>query len=240
MNQLLPIRQLLESHAATQQISSKAFFKTGEGQYAAHDQFLGIKVPTLRTIAKEFAQLPTQGIKGLLASPYNEERLLGLFILVNQYQKGDLQLKESIYQFYLDHLQHVNNWNLVDSSAHLILGAHLFETKTNNELLVQLAHSATMWERRIAIVATWYFIRKKELGWTFQLAEALLQDKQDLIHKAAGWMLREAGQVDNTQLIVFLDEYAPTMPRTMLRYAIERLSPLERIAYLNKRNRHII
>jgi 3-methyladenine DNA glycosylase AlkD len=235
MSQLLHIRQLLESHAKIQQGNVKSFFKTGVGQYAAHDQFLGVNVPTLRKVAKEFSTLSLQDIQGLLASPINEERLLGLLILVNQYQKADLPLKQSIYQFYLEHLHHVNNWNLVDSSAHLILGAHLFETNADKELLTVLAKSTTMWERRISVVATWYFIRNKELNWTFQLAEMLLQDNHDLIHKAVGWMLREAGKANEAQLIMFLDQHAATMPRTMLRYAIERLAPPKRKFYLDRR-----
>ncbi len=235
MSQLLHIRQLLESHAKIKQGNVKSFFKTGVGQYAAQDQFLGVNVPTLRKIAKEFSTLSLQDIQGLLGSPINEERLLGLLILVNQYQKADLSVKQSIYQFYLDHLQHVNNWNLVDSSAHLILGAHLFDINADQELLMVLAKSTILWERRIAIVATWYFIRQKELNWTFQLAEMLLQDKHDLIHKAVGWMLREAGRVDEGQLITFLNQHAAAMPRTMLRYAIERLAPPKRAFYLAKR-----
>ncbi len=235
MSQLLHIRQLLESHAKIQQGNVKSFFKTGTGQYAAHDQFLGVNVPTLRKVSKEFSTLSLQDIQGLLASPINEERLLGLLILVTQYQKADVPLKQSIYQFYLDHLQHVNNWNLVDSSAHLILGAHLFDTNADKELLTVLAKSTIMWERRISIVATWYFIRKKELNWTFQLAEMLLQDKHDLIHKAVGWMLREAGKVNEAQLITFLNQHAAGMPRTMLRYAIERLALPKRKFYLDRR-----
>jgi 3-methyladenine DNA glycosylase AlkD len=235
MSQLLHIRQLLASHAKIQQGNVKSFFKTGTGQYAAHDQFIGVNVPTLRKITKEFSTLSLQDIQGLLASLINEERLLGLLILVSQYQKADLPLKQSIYQFYLDHLQHVNNWNLVDSSAHLIVGAHLFDTHADKELLIVLAKSTNLWERRISIVATWYFIRKKELSWTFQLAEMLLQDKHDLIHKSVGWMLREAGKVNEAQLITFLNQHAAAMPRTMLRYAIERLAPPKREFYLDRR-----
>lgn len=232
MQQLLHVRQLLESHAKAQQGNFKSFFKTGVGQYAAQEHFLGVNVPTLRKVAKEFSTLLLPDIEGLLASSINEERLLGLLILVNQYQKADSSLKQSIYHFYLEHLQHVNNWNLVDSSAHPILGAHLFNTTTDKGILKVLAGSTILWERRVSIVATWYFIRNKELSWTFQLAELLLQDKQDLIHKAVGWMLREAGKVDETQLIKFLDQHATVMPRTMLRYAIERLAPPPRKAYL--------
>lgn len=235
MQQLLAIRQLLESHARIQQANVTYFFKTGTGQYAAHDQFLGVKVPTLRKVSKEFATLSLPDIQVLLTSVINEERLLGLFILVNQYQKADSPLKQRIYQFYLDHLQHVNNWNLVDSSAHLIVGAHLFNSHADKVLLLNLAKSTVLWERRIAIVATWYFIRNKELSWTFQLAEVLLQDKHDLIHKAVGWMLREAGKVDEIELVNFLNQHAAAMPRTMLRYAIERLKPSEKKLYLSKK-----
>lgn len=198
------------------------FFKMGSGDYAEHDRFRGITVPTLRKIAKKFFTVTLQDVQILLQSHYNEERFLALVILVHHYQQGDDSYKKKMYQFYMQNLTYVNNWNLVDSSAHLIVGAHLFERDCS--LLVQLAQSHNIWERRIAIVATWYFIRNSELEWTFKIAKLLLNDSHDLIHKAAGWMLREAGKKDEVQLVTFLDQHMYAMPRTMLRYAIERLS----------------
>jgi 3-methyladenine DNA glycosylase AlkD len=206
------------------------FFKTKPGDYAHHDQFIGITVPTLRRIAKGFTLATLEDLAFLIQSPVNEERLLALIILTQQYKIVSDENKEEIYQFYINNLQHVNNWNLVDSSAHLIIGAHLFERDCS--LLKQLAGSENLWERRVAIVATWYFIRKSELKWTFKIAKLLQNDPHDLIHKAVGWMLREAGKKDETKLISFLANYAHQMPKTMLRYAIERLSKEQQAAII--------
>lgn len=202
------------------------FFKTTPGHYAEHDRFLGIPVPSLRQIAKKHSALPLTDIQTLLASPYNEERLLALFILAHQYKKSP----EPTYQFYLKNLAHVNNWNLVDSSAHLIIGAHLY-TK-DKSLLLTLANSKNLWEKRIAIIATLYFIKKDQLDWTFKIAEILLHDTHDLIHKAVGWMLREAGKRNEDELTLFLDIHHAQMPRTMLRYSIEKYPPDIRARYL--------
>lgn len=185
----------------------------------------------MRKLAKEFSNLPLSDVAKLIKSRINEERLLALIILVNQYQKSDKDAREKRFQFYLDHLQHVNNWNLVDSSAHLIIGIHLLNG--DKKLLSSLAKSTIMWERRIAIVSTWYFIRKDQLEWTFKIALLLLKDEHDLIHKAVGWMLREAGKKDEVLLIEFLNEHANKMPRTMLRYAIEKLTTTKRKHYLS-------
>ncbi len=206
------------------------FYKTSPGDYAEHDQFIGVSVPALRQIARQYKTLPLSAVQLLLESPINEERLLALLILVNRYQKENAQTKQEIYQFYLKNLQHINNWNLVDASAHLIVGAHLLNADKTK--LITLTKSPILWERRIAIVATWYFIRHHQLKPTIQIAELLLQDQHDLIQKAVGWMLREAGKRDQQVLINFLEKYAPLMPRTMLRYAIEKFSADERKAYL--------
>lgn len=203
------------------------FFKTGPGAYAAHDRFLGIKVPDLRKIARRFSP-PLGAIEELILSPYNEERLLALFFLVDRFKKEE----EEVYRFYMSHLPQINNWNLVDASAHLIAGAYHF--KRDRAPLYTLAKSPVMWERRIAMVATWFFIRRLELEPTFQLAETLLSDAHDLIHKAAGWMLREAGKKDQGRLLQFLERHAGNMPRTMLRYSIEKLSSSERNRLLGK------
>ncbi len=203
------------------------YFKTSPGDYAEHDRFMGITVPVLRKIAKRFITISLGELGFLIQSQINEERLLTLIILAAQYKAGALAQKEEIYQFYRTNMRHINNWNLVDSSAHLIIGAHLFERDRNE--LKELAASQNLWERRIAIVSTWYFIRKSDLEWTFKIAKLLLNDSHDLIHKAVGWMLREAGKKDEVRLISFLYEYAHQMPKTMVRYAMERLSKEQKI-----------
>lgn len=230
MNTLSTIQSILQKSVKSPSLQRGMYFKTGPGDYAEHDQFLGISVPNLRKIAQQYPDLSLVDLYTLLASAINEERLLALIILVNQYQKADTHTKEKIYQFYRDNLQQVNNWNLVDASAPEIMGAHLFHA--DKSLLIQLANSNNLWERRIAIVSTWYFIRKQSFDDTIRIATLLLQDKADLIHKATGWMLREMGKRDQQQLILFLEKFATKMPRTMLRYAIERFSPDERKAYL--------
>ncbi len=210
------------------------YFKTGRGDYAEHDQFIGVRVPTLRMIAKQFSTLPQKEIHCLLSSHINEERLLALILLTHQYKKGSLEEKDRIYNFYIQNLSFINNWNLVDSSAHLIMGAHLWDK--DKSYLIELASSSSLWERRIAIVSTWYFIRQKDLQWTFKIATLLLHDSHDLIHKAVGWMLREAGEKDHAPLMHFLDEHSHHMPRTMLRYAIEKLSEEQRQLYLRRKS----
>ena len=230
MNQ---IKSILAVSATIAKDRQSYFFKTGAGNYAEHDQFIGVTVPKLRAIAKNFLDLSQVEIVQLLESPINEERFLGLIILLSQYQKTDNAHKNELYQFYMNNLKHVNNWNLVDASAHLIVGAHLFDK--NRDVLISLAQSDILWERRIAIVATWYFIRKNDLAWTFKIASLLLNDTHDLIHKSVGWMLREAGKKDEQQLITFLNAHAAHMPRTMLRYAIEKFPEQQRKAYLKTR-----
>lgn len=210
-------------------------FKTGPGAYAQQERFLGLTVPALRKLAKCYKGLNRSELKVLLYSPYNEERLLALFILIHQYEQSDDQGKHSCFEFYLEHVDQVNNWNLVDSSAHWIIGAYLYETGKHYEQLEALIASPSLWRRRVGIVATWMFIRKNELEWTFKLAERLLCDPEDLMHKATGWMLREAGKRDEGALRQFLNKYATRMPRTLLRYAIERLDPGLRKRYLGMR-----
>lgn len=244
MKQLLEIQQKLRQAAIGTPHSVARFFKTGCGQYAEHDRFLGVSVPTIRRIAKQFYDMPLHEIVELLQSLYNEERLSALILLVHQYKKADQAMKEQIYELYLSQSKQVNNWNLVDSSAHLIVGAHLAGLGLARKgrslidrdpvILLTLAQSDDLWQRRIAIVATWYFIRKDDFAWTFRIAKLLLHDEHDLIHKATGWMLREAGKKDQQALRLFLDEHAHLMPRTMLRYALEKFSHDERKGYLNK------
>ncbi len=210
------------------------FFKTGIGDYGQHDRFIGVTVPNLRKIAKNFSKLSLAEIQKLIESRINEERLLALLILNIQYQKAAIEDKEKLYKFYLKNLKQVNNWNLVDSSAHLIIGAHLLNQ--DKTILLTLAKSEIMWHRRIAIVTTWHFIRNNNLEWTFRIAKILLNDQHDLIHKAVGWMLREAGKKDQNQLIKFLNQYITQMPRTMLRYSIEKFPEDQRKGYFEVKN----
>ncbi len=235
MSNASTIQTLLKQHIKPSRRDGSYFFKTGPGEYAEHDKFLGVTVPAVRLVAKQFVDASLNDVKALLSSPYNEERLLALFILVSQYRKADELIKKRLYQFYIDDIEQVNNWNLVDASAHHIIGAYLFEYGHNQEVLLELAQSNDLWKRRIAIIATWYCIKKFDFSWTLTIARMLLHDKHDLIHKAVGWMLREVGQKDINQLKSFLDEHAAIMPRTMLRYAIEKLQQDKRNMYLIKR-----
>lgn len=225
------IQSHLSSIATLQRAQqSQKFFKTGKGEYSEQDIFIGITVPQLRTIAKEFAKLPLSQIQILITSKIHEERLLALFILVDQYKRGNDHEKDIIYHFYLNNIHHINNWDLVDSSAHLIIGPH----PQNNNLLLTLSRSQILWQRRIAIVATWHAIKQNNFTSTITIAKILLNDTHDLIHKAVGWMLREVGKRDNNVLEQFLDTYAAKMPRTMLRYAIEKMPEEKRKFYLKK------
>lgn len=208
------------------------FFKRGKGQYAEHDCFLGIVVPQLRRIAKLYRKVAFDVCLSLLQSSFNEERLLGLFILVDHYNKGNALDKKAIFMLYTENLNFINNWNLVDSSAHFIIGAHLFDQE-DKSYLMELSLSPNLWHRRIGIISTFFFIRKNQYQWTIKLAELLLHDKHDLIHKAVGWMLREMGQKEEQYLKNFLDLHAKSMPRTMLRYSIEKLPTEERKMYMN-------
>jgi 3-methyladenine DNA glycosylase AlkD len=205
-------------------------FKTGPGDYAEHDKFLGLTNPFVRNFAKNHINLSLNELQSLLESEYNEERFLALIILAEQYKNANDVFAEEIYQFYLTNTAHVNNWNLVDTSAHLIVGAHLVDKDRSH--LIELARSPLLWERRIAIVSTLQFIRNKDLNWTFKLAELLLTDDQDLIHKAVGWMMREAGKKDVVPLLSFLDAHAAVMPRVMLRYSLEKLDAAQKKHYM--------
>jgi 3-methyladenine DNA glycosylase AlkD len=224
------IRNILHGMAANSGSRPTQFFKTGIGDYAEHDKFIGVSVPALRKIAQDFANLTIDEIRTLLMSGINEERLLALIILVKKYQRASDEQKTILYQCYLQNLQKINNWNLVDSSAHFIMGDYLY--KKDRSILIELAASHNVWNRRIAIITTWYFVRNNDFAWTIKIAKILLHDNHDLIHKAVGWMLREVGKKNQLVLVAFLDEDALYMPRTMLRYAIEKLSDPLRKQYL--------
>jgi 3-methyladenine DNA glycosylase AlkD len=206
------------------------FFKTGPGQYGEGDKFLGLRVPTLRALARNYAELSRRDVLKMLASPWHEERLLALVIMVNAYESGDAIERKLVHRDYLANTRYINNWDLVDASAGGIVGAHL--DPGNIALLVRLARSKDMWERRIAIVSTFYFIKRNEFRPTLRIASMLLHDAHDLIHKAVGWMLREVGKRDRTVLDEFLRRHYHGMPRTMLRYAIERHPEALRKKYL--------
>ena len=201
--------------------NSAWFFRTGEGQYGHGDRFLGITVPVQRRIANRYVHLPLTGVEKLLASPIHEHRFVALEILVAQYEQGNIE----VFDFYLKHTKFINNWDLVDTSAPYIVGKHLLTRP--RKILYRLAKSKNLWERRIAIVSTQTFIRAGEIEDTFAIAKILLTDEHDLIHKAVGWMLRETGKQSAPALVKFLKEHYAQMPRTALRYAIERF-PAER------------
>jgi 3-methyladenine DNA glycosylase AlkD len=206
--------------------SAQRYFKTAPGEYGEGDQFIGIRVPVLRKLAKEFRGLPLSEAKVLLDSPIHEERLLALLILVDAYHRANETGRAEIYALYLQRLDRVNNWDLVDTSAPHIVGRHLADQ--SREVLFRLARSKNLWHRRVAILATQSFIRQNDFAHTLRLAELLRDDEQDLMHKAVGWMLREVGERDLVVLKKFLDQHADRMPRTMLRYAIEKLPERER------------
>jgi len=206
------------------------FFKTGPGEYGEGDVFLGLQVPVLRRLAREFENLPMPAVQSLLNSPIHEARLLALLLLVREYVRGDEGVKRRIYDFYLGNTSRINNWDLVDLSAPSIVGDFL--ATRSRAPLRRLARSASLWERRISIVATGRFIRDNDFDATFAIAGMLLRDPEDLIHKATGWMLREVGKRDIAALEGFLNQHSQTMPRTMLRYAIERFPEGRRQEYL--------
>jgi 3-methyladenine DNA glycosylase AlkD len=206
------------------------FFKTGPGEYGEGDRFLGIKVPELRRVAKELQQVRYETVKVLLKSPFHEERLLALLVLIGKYSKADETEKKRIYDLYLKHTPWINNWDLVDLSAEHIVGDFLWQK--DKRPLHRLAKSGILWERRIAIIATYHFIKKKAFSETLKISERLLSDKEDLIHKAVGWMLREVGKRDLEIEEAFLKVHYKSMPRTMLRYAIERFPEAKRQRYL--------
>jgi 3-methyladenine DNA glycosylase AlkD len=208
------------------------FFKTGKGQYGEGDVFLGIVVPKQRTVAKKYSGLSLGEIGRLLTSKIHEHRFVALIILVNTYKNADEEDREKIVDFYLKQTRNINNWDLVDLSAPNILGEYLFDK--DRTVLFRLARSKNLWERRIAIMSTFAFIRKNDFKDTGRISELLLHDSHDLIHKAVGWMLREVGKRDLKTEEDFLERQYSLMPRTMLRYAIERFGVEKRKKFLNK------
>lgn len=230
-----PLRSDLQKLADKKKAKLLArYFKTGEGEYAEGDIFLGITVPAQRSIAKKYKDLNIEEIRVLLKSKIHEERLVGLLILVQQFKRADENEKAKIFNFYLSNVDGVNNWDLVDLSAPNIVGGYLIIKKKMRSILTKLGKSKNLWERRIAVVSTFAFMKEKEFEPSIRIAELLISDKNDLIHKAVGWMLREVGKADTNVLEEFLRRHYKVMPRTMLRYAIEKFDDKKRKFYLNR------
>lgn len=234
MNNLESIRSDLKSLADPQRaIHSQRFFKTGKGEYGEGDIFIGLTNPQLHTLTKQHLHLTLAELQELLNSKIHEERLIALLILVKQFQKAkkDHKVQYQIYNFYLNNAKKINNWDLVDLSAPKILGEFLLKNQ-DQTILRQLAKSENLWEKRISIISTLTFIKNRKFGETLALAEMLLDDKHDLIHKAVGWALREIGKKNSNVLETFLLQNHKKMPRTMLRYAIEKFPEDKRQKYL--------
>jgi 3-methyladenine DNA glycosylase AlkD len=208
------------------------FFKTGKGQYGEGDVFWGIRVPVIREIVKKFKEASLKDVQELLDSKVHEHRLTGLLILVERYKQKEN--KKEIYDFYLKNTKNINNWDLVDLTAPNIVGNFLLEKKKERKILYSLVKSSNLWERRISILSTFTLLRNKEYEDTLKLSKILLNDKHDLIHKAVGWMLRELGKRDKAIEIEFLEKHCKVMPRTMLRYSLEKFDVKEREKYMKK------
>lgn len=232
MTTAYPQQQLKKLANPQKAIGVARFFKTGKGEYGEGDIFLGITVPQIRIVAKQCKDLSLKEIQKLLQSKIHEERLLALIILVNQFKKEDEDKQKQIFNLYLSNTKYINNWDLVDASAEYIVGGYLINR--SKTILKTLAQSKLLWERRIAIMATFQFIKQKQHEHTFIIAKILLKDDHDLIHKAVGWMLREVGKrISEAIEETFLQQHYQKMPRTMLRYAIERFDEKKRKKYLN-------
>ncbi len=229
------IIKALEKLASPKKAQKSAyFFKTGPGEYGEGDIFIGLTVPEQRIIAKEYKNIKFGEVQKLLHSPIHEHRFTALLILILQFEKSDAERQSEIYQLYLKNTKYINNWDLVDVSSHKILGKYLLDNPIKKTILYKLAKSSDLWERRIAIVSTWAFIRQEQLEDTIKISALLLNDSQNLIHKATGWMLREMGKRNEKILKKFLDTYSKVMPRTMLRYSIEKLPTDNRKKYMAK------
>ena len=224
------IAQLKSFASLERKKTNQRFFKTGPGQYSEHEQFIGVRVPQIRLIAKQhFKQIDFSEIDQLIINPIHEVRFCALIILMNQYQANN---QETVFNYYLDHISSVNNWDLVDTSVPAIIGDYLVNHSEKTTLLFKWADSDDLWERRIAIVATFAFIRQNQFKLTLAISQLLLKDQEDLIHKAVGWMLREVYKKDINICMTFLRENYAQLPRTTLRYAIERMPEIDRKAYL--------
>lgn len=230
--------ELRKYATASNKKTNEWFFKTGPGQYGHGDQFIGVKVPEIRKTAKKFQDLELKDLKVLLESPVHEDRLLALLILRPKYEtavkKNDSREQKIIFDFFFKNKKRVNNWDLVDQSAPYVSGHFAYHHPAIRKKLFALATSSSMWDRRIAILSTFYFIRKNRFQETLILTKKLLNDPEDLMHKACGWMLRELGKRDLKTMLEFIENYGTRMPRTMLRYSIEKLPTQQRLHYLNQ------
>jgi 3-methyladenine DNA glycosylase AlkD len=214
---------------------SLRFFKTGPGQYGEGDVFYGASVPEMRIVAKKYKDINLDDVQELLKNKYHECRLVALMILVEKYNRAvDVKNKKTIYEMYLNNTKYINNWDLVDSSAHKIVGAYIYSHPDEIKTLFRLAHSKDLWEKRIAIISTAYYIGKNDFNATLNISETLIDDEHDLIHKAVGWMLREIGKRNQDIEEKFLKRHHKSMPRTMLRYAIERFDDKKKEQYMSK------
>ncbi len=227
------IKRTLASYSSPKQAANLArFFKCARGQYGEGDKFIGVKVPQQRVVANQYyAVLPLSQIASLLHSPIHEHRLTALLMLVKKYEKGEDKEKQTIFSRYLKNLRFINNWDLVDLSAPRIIGAHL--QNRSKRLIFQFSHSKSLFIRRISIISTLFFIKQGDVKYTLAIAKNLLEDKHDLIHKAVGWMLREVGKRDLKEEEKFLQLHYKKMPRTMLRYAIEKFPGVKRKFYMS-------
>ncbi|MBU1074870.1 DNA alkylation repair protein [Patescibacteria group bacterium] len=225
------IKKELRKHKSSEQARVlQRFFKTGKGEYGENDKFLGVKVPFQRKVANKYTQVDLKDVEKLLQSEWHEERLTAIHILNNKYNNAELHEMKNIYDLYIKNIKYINNWDLVDSSAPYFVGHFLFNR--DKDVLYRLAKSKNLWERRISIMATYYFIRQRQFDDTLKLAKILLGDDHDIIQKAVGWMLREVGNRHLPTEERFLKKYYKEMPRTMLRYAIEKFPEKKRKGYL--------
>jgi 3-methyladenine DNA glycosylase AlkD len=227
------IQNSLRRYASPERkINVERFFKTGKGQYGEGDEFIGVSNPDVRKVAREYKDISLDEIELLLHSPIHEDRLCALIILVNQNTKANPEAQKTIVNLYIVNLAFINNWDLVDLSAHYILGKAIYDGIQSKDILDTLAHSPILWERRVAIISTFYFIHKGNIDDTLRLSKVLLTDKEDLMHKAVGWALREAWKKDAPRVEEFLQENYSHIPRTTLRYAIERIEENKRKRFL--------
>lgn len=232
------LKKALAAHGnADDAVFLQRFFKTGKGQYGEGDQFIGVRVPATRQVCKTFRGLPLSEVAKLLDSPVHEHRLAGAIILANDYAKAAPDIQRQIFELYLRKVYEgkINNWDIVDTTAEYVIGAHL--EKSDRKLLYSLAKSSDLWQKRVAIMSTFGYIKRGDPGTTLDIVDILLYDPEDLVQKAVGWMLREIGKrVDPKILEDFLDTHAHDMPRTALRYALEKLSPRQKAHYMAAKN----
>ncbi len=210
------------------------FFKTGPGQYGEGDVFMGLTMPETRAISSKYTEMPIEEVQELLNSEIHEHRMSALLIVIQKYRKANKEEKRKLYEFYLKNMSRINNWDLIDVTASHVVGDFLFNNKEEKEMLYKLAKSNDLWEKRISVISTFRFIKENEFEDSINISEILLNDKHDLIHKAVGWMLREIGKKDQEIEEEFLRKYHKTMPRTMLRYSLEKFTKDKKDFYMGR------